>query len=79
MPIVCSGAALGVPGTDAVFGSLDEADLGKALFDAKKTLIGKLDDGIVDALFGFTRAVSGGYYFCPPVAGGRLDLRALGL
>jgi putative iron-dependent peroxidase len=38
-----------------------------------------LDDGIVDGLFAFSRAVSGGYYFCPPVAAGKLDLRALGL
>lgn len=38
-----------------------------------------LEDGQVDALFGFTRAVSGGYYFCPPLRDGRLDLRALGL
>jgi putative iron-dependent peroxidase len=32
------------------------------------------EDGIVDALFGFTRPVSGAYYWCPPVRGGRLDL-----
>jgi putative iron-dependent peroxidase len=38
-----------------------------------------LDDGVVDALFGFTRPVSGGYYFCPPLREGRLDLRALGI
>jgi putative iron-dependent peroxidase len=38
-----------------------------------------LDDGIVDGLFAFSRAVSGGYYFCPPIAAGKLDLRALGL
>ena len=37
------------------------------------------DDGVVDALLSFTRALSGGYYWCPPVRGGRLDLRALGL
>lgn len=37
------------------------------------------DDGIVDGLLSFTRAVTGGYYFCPPLAGGRLNLRALGL
>lgn len=36
-----------------------------------------LDDGIVDGLFSFTRPVSGGYYFCPPLRGGRLDLRAV--
>lgn len=35
------------------------------------------DDGIVDGLFRFSRPVSGGYYWCPPVAGARLDLRAL--
>lgn len=38
-----------------------------------------LDDGIVDALFTFSRPVTGGYYWCPPVAGGRLDFRRLGL
>jgi putative iron-dependent peroxidase len=36
------------------------------------------DDGIPDGLLSFTRAVSGSYYFCPPVRGGRYDLRALG-
>ncbi len=38
-----------------------------------------IEDGVVDALFTFTRALSGGYYFCPPVRGDRLDLRALGV
>jgi len=37
-----------------------------------------LDDGVVDALFTFSRPVTGGYYWCPPVAGQRLDLRRLG-
>jgi putative iron-dependent peroxidase len=37
------------------------------------------DDGIVDALFTFSRPVTGGYYWCPPVAGGRLDLSLLGI
>jgi len=36
-----------------------------------------LDDAIVDGLFGFSRPVSGGYYWCPPLEGERLDLRAL--
>lgn len=31
-----------------------------------------IDDGIVDGLFQFSRPVSGGYYWCPPVAEGRL-------
>lgn len=35
------------------------------------------DDGIVDGLFTFTRPVNGGYYWCPPVKSGRLDLSLL--
>lgn len=35
------------------------------------------DDGIVDGLFTFSSAVTGGYYFCPPVTNGKLDLRAV--
>ena len=35
------------------------------------------DDGIVDGLFQFSRPVTGGYYWCPPVQGERLDLSAL--
>jgi putative iron-dependent peroxidase len=38
-----------------------------------------LEDGIGDALLKMSRAVTGGYFWCPPVAGARLDLRALGL
>lgn len=37
------------------------------------------EDGVVDALLRWTRAVSGGYYWCPPVRDGKLDLTALGL
>jgi putative iron-dependent peroxidase len=37
------------------------------------------DDGIVDALFSFTRPVSGAYFWCPPMLNGRLDLRAAGV
>jgi porphyrinogen peroxidase len=37
------------------------------------------EDGVVDALFSFSRPVTGGYYFCPPVAAGKLDLRCLGV
>ena len=35
------------------------------------------DDGIVDALFRFTRPISGAYYWCPPIRDGNLDLRVL--
>lgn len=36
------------------------------------------DDDIVDGVTSFSRAVSGGYYFCPPVRDGGYDFRALG-
>ena len=35
------------------------------------------DDGIVDALFNFTRPVTGSYFWCPPVQDGKLNLSAL--
>ena len=38
-----------------------------------------LEDGVVDALFSFSRPITGGYYWCPPVTDARLDLRALGV
>jgi putative iron-dependent peroxidase len=38
-----------------------------------------LDDGITDALFTFSRPVTGGYYWCPPVRSGRPDLSFLRL
>ena len=38
-----------------------------------------LDDGIADALFQFSRPVTGAYYWCPPARNGRADLRILGL
>lgn len=50
-------------------------------FDAFEHVMRRMvgaDDGIVDGLFKFSRAVSGGYYWCPPVANGKLDLAALG-
>lgn len=36
-----------------------------------------LNDGVVDALFGFTQPLTGDYYWCPPRRDGHLDLRAL--
>jgi len=45
---------------------------------ALRRMVG-LDDGIVDAMFRFSRPVTGGYYWCPPTAAGRLDVRALKL
>ena len=43
-----------------------------------KRMVGA-DDGIPDALFTFTRPISGHYFWCPPIHNGKLDLRALAL
>lgn len=48
-------------------------------FEAQLKRMTGQEDGIVDALFRFTRPITGAYFWCPPMAGGRLDLRALGL
>ena len=48
-------------------------------FEAQWRRMCGLEDGIVDALFRFTRPIGGAYFWCPPMHGGRLDLRALGL
>ncbi len=37
------------------------------------------EDGIVDALFRFSRPVSGAYYWVPPIKDGRVYLSVLGL
>ena len=53
-----------------------------ASLDAYETLLRHMtgaDDGTTDALFRFTHPVTGGYYWCPPLRDGRLDLRAVGL
>jgi deferrochelatase/peroxidase EfeB len=38
-----------------------------------------IDDGIADALFRFSRPITGGYYWCPPLRDSMLDFSALGL
>jgi putative iron-dependent peroxidase len=37
------------------------------------------EDNIVDALFSFSRPVTGGYYWCPPLRDGHLDLSNIGV
>jgi putative iron-dependent peroxidase len=49
-----------------------------AAFEALLERMLGMDDGITDALFDFTRPVTGSYFWCPPVHDGRLDLRAMG-
>ena len=48
-------------------------------FDKQLRRMVGADDAVVDALFRFTRPVTGAYYWCPPVHDGKLDLRVLGL
>jgi putative iron-dependent peroxidase len=51
-------------------------------FDAFEALLNRMvgaEDGVTDALFTFTRPVTGSYFWCPPLEEGRLDLRAIGL
>lgn len=54
---------------------------GKSLdaFEAQMRRMAGLDDGITDALFRISQPVTGGYFWCPPVRDGMLDLRRLGL
>ena len=70
-----------VPWADASGEGLVFVAFGKS-FDAFEALLGRMvgaEDGIVDALFRFTRPVSGSYYWCPPMVSGRLNLTALGI
>lgn len=53
-----------------------------ATFDAYEAQLHRMsgaEDGIVDALFRFTRPLTGAYFWCPPLRDGKLDLIALGL
>ena len=47
-------------------------------FEAQLKRMSGADDGKIDGLFGFTRPLGGGYYWCPPVQpDGALNLAAL--
>ena len=70
-----------MPWADAGGEGLMFVAFGKSLdaFEAQlRRMVGE-EDGVIDALFRFTRPVSGSYFWCPPVAGGKLDLSALGV
>lgn len=70
-----------MPWADATSEGLVFVAFGKSFdaFDAQlKRMVGA-EDGVTDALFRFTRPISGSYYWCPPVANGRLDFTALGI
>jgi putative iron-dependent peroxidase len=46
-------------------------------FEAQLRRMSGLEDGIVDGLYRISRPITGGYYWCPPLKDGHLDLRAL--
>lgn len=46
-------------------------------FDVQMRRMMGFDDGILDGLFQFSRPITGGYYWCPPMKGGQLDLSVL--
>jgi len=68
-----------MPWADALDAGLVFVSFGKS-FDAFEALLDRmlgLEDGITDALFRFTRPVTGSYFWCPPIRAGQLDLSAL--
>ena len=70
-----------MPWIDAGDAGLVFVAFGKS-FDAFEALLNRMagaDDGITDALFTFTRPISGSYYWCPPVRRGQLNVSGLGL
>lgn len=48
-------------------------------FEAQLSRMVGEEDGIADALYQFSKPVTGAYFWCPPVTDGALDLSALGL
>ncbi len=70
-----------MPWAEGMAGGLVFVAFGKsfAAFDAVLNRMLGNEDAMSDALFKFTRPVSGAYYWCPPVKGDKLDLSMLGL
>jgi putative iron-dependent peroxidase len=70
-----------MPWAEGNRGGLVFVAFGKSLdaFEAQLRRMVGLEDGITDALFRFTKPVTGAYFWCPPMKGGRIDLRAVGL
>jgi porphyrinogen peroxidase len=54
---------------------------GKSLyaFEAQMKRMAGQEDGVTDAIFTISKPINGAYFWCPPMRGGKLDLRQLGL
>jgi len=70
-----------MPWAEGDAGGLEFVAFGRSLdaFEAQLIRMSGIEDGIVDALFRFSRPVTGGYFRCPPVERGKLNLTAIGL
>lgn len=70
-----------MPWADEHKGGLVFVAFGKSFyaFEAQLNRMVGNEDGTSDALFRFTRPVTGSYFWCPPLKNERLDLTALGL
>ena len=70
-----------MPWNDATREGLVFVAFGHSL-DAFETVLKRmvgLEDGITDGLFRFTQPITGAYFWCPPMASGKLDLSLLKL
>jgi putative iron-dependent peroxidase len=67
-----------MPWTDGMRAGLMFIAFGRTLdaFEMQLRRMAGLDDGIVDSLFSFTQPITGAYYWCPPVVGGKVALVA---
>lgn len=68
-----------MPWLDGGDGGLYFAAFGRSLaaFEAQLARMSGAEDAQVDALFGFSRPLTGATLWCPPLHDGRIDLRAL--
>jgi len=65
-----------MPWAEGMNGGLMFVAFGKTFtaFEAQLNRMLGNDDGIQDAIFNFTKPVSGAYFWCPPMKDGKLDL-----
>jgi len=70
-----------MPWADAGGEGLMFVAFGRSLqaFEAQLRRMTGQEDGVADALFRFSRPISGSHFWCPPVKDGKLSLAALGL
>jgi putative iron-dependent peroxidase len=70
-----------MPWAEDTHGGLMFVAFGKS-FDAFEAVLNRMvghEDGVQDALFTFTRPMTGCYFWCPPMKGDTIDLSLLGI